>query len=214
MALAVGVLLLAVVGVALVVSRSGSGTPDRKPSATPKPSLSLPPGLPSSLPTALPSTLPSGLPSEVPTSLPSAWPSGLPTELPSELPSALPTELPDPPTALPFYHLREGDCFDVDKKSPGYTEKRSCEEPHDAEAVSVVELDGELSTDAEVRAEAAALCEEPLRAKAVEQPEGTFWTFFVQYPYSRSYATGLDTVTCSLTSSTKAAGTKLEEPLL
>ncbi|WP_137991606.1 hypothetical protein [Streptomyces vilmorinianum] len=103
-----------------------------------------------------------------------------------------------PAAAVPYQELAAGECFDVDRRAPGTVVRRACHRPHDAQVVAVVRLTGDHRTDQEVRDAAAALCREPLHRKAAEQPHGTRWTTFVQYPYRTGYLLGSDTVTCSL----------------
>ncbi|MFI8823582.1 hypothetical protein [Streptomyces sp. NPDC053431] len=98
----------------------------------------------------------------------------------------------------PYDELRVGDCFDIARDAPGTVVRRRCDTPHDAELVARLRLAGDFADDGAVRDAAAALCRGPLRAKAAEQPLGTRWTTFVQYPYRTSYLLGTDTVACSL----------------
>ncbi|MEV5971436.1 hypothetical protein [Streptomyces sp. NPDC051921] len=108
--------------------------------------------------------------------------------------------------------LRVGDCFDIDRDAPGTVVRRGCDAPHDAELVARLRLTGRFADDEAVRDAAAALCRAPLRAKAAEQPLGTRWTTFVQYPYRTSYLLGTDTVACSL-AVPSGTGRKLTAPL-
>ncbi|MFE5483908.1 hypothetical protein [Streptomyces sp. NPDC056527] len=119
---------------------------------------------------------------------------------------------------VPYERLAPGECFDIDREAPGTVVRRGCEQPHDAQLVVVLRLTGDHGTDRDVRDGAAALCREPLRRKAAEQPYGTRWTTFVQYPYRSSYLLGSDTVACSLAahtpnSATGGAARQLTAPL-
>ncbi|MFF3615702.1 hypothetical protein [Streptomyces sp. NPDC002580] len=197
-----------IVAVAVAVT-GGGGTDDKPPTdstgRSPSPSLSLPSELPS-LPSGLPS-LPSGFPSVVP-SLPSDLPSGL---VPSDLESFLPSLADD---EVPYYMLREGDCFDTDDGLPGQAVKRSCAKPHDAEVVKVAELDGTYPTNAALKAAASALCKGPLERKAADQAAGTVSETLVQYPDTDGYRVGIDNVACSLAADGgKGATRKLTKPL-
>ncbi|MFF8840167.1 hypothetical protein [Streptomyces sp. NPDC015130] len=130
--------------------------------------------------------------------------------------STAPTTEPSPPTAPPstrsparpvsFEALRVGDCFDIDRATPGTALRRDCDTPHDAELVTRPRLTGTYADDAEVRAAATELCRAPLRDKAARQPLGTRWTTFVQYPYRNSYLLGSDTVACSLAAPSATGG--------
>ncbi|MET9437073.1 hypothetical protein [Streptomyces sp. NPDC006551] len=147
---------------------------------------------------------------------------GIATRRPSPTPtssrSARDPRRPAPlPSALPYHRLRAGECFDIDRSAPGTVVRRACDRPHDAQLVTVLRLTGDHLTDQDVRDAAARLCRGPLRRKAAEQPRGTRWTTFVQYPYRTSYLLGSDTVACSLATATgrgTEAGRKLTAPLL
>lgn len=130
-------------------------------------------------------------------------------------PSAGPSGASSP---VPYERLAPGECFDIDREAPGTVVRRGCEQPHDAQLVAVLRLTGDHGTDQDIRDGAAALCREPLRRKAAEQPYGTRWTTFVQYPYRSSYLLGSDTVACSLAAHTPKSATggtarKLTAPL-
>ncbi|MFD7324352.1 hypothetical protein ACFV9D_25220 [Streptomyces sp. NPDC059875] len=120
-------------------------------------------------------------------------------------------------TAVPYQRLAQGECFDIDREAPGTVVRRGCDRPHDAQLVAVVRLTGDHRTDQDVRDAAAGLCREPLRRKAAEQPHGTRWTTFVQYPYRSGYLLGSDSVACSLAAHTPdaagGAARKLTAPL-
>ncbi|MEU9860692.1 hypothetical protein AB0D99_07450 [Streptomyces sp. NPDC047971] len=129
---------------------------------------------------------------------------------------------PDPGSSatasVPYERLAPGECFDIDREAPGTVVRRGCDQPHDAQLVTVLRLTGDHGTDEEVRDGAAALCREPLRDEAAEQPYGTRWTTFVQYPYRSGYLLGSDAVACSLAAHTPASATggtvrKLTAPL-
>ncbi|MFJ8666557.1 hypothetical protein [Streptomyces sp. NPDC093600] len=142
---------------------------------------------------------------------------GRPSPTPTPSRSARPSRRPaPPPSALPYHRLRAGECFDIDRAAPGTVVRRACHRPHDAQLVTMLRLTGDHPTDRDVRDAAAGLCREPLRRKAAEQPRGTRWTTFVQYPYRTSYLLGSDTVACSLATPTGRgeAGRKLTAPLL
>ncbi|MER7519246.1 hypothetical protein [Streptomyces sp. NPDC126499] len=98
----------------------------------------------------------------------------------------------------PYDTLRVGNCFDIVRDAPGTVVRRACDTPHDAELVARLRLTGSYADDRAVRDAAAALCRAPLRAKAADQPLGTRWATFVQYPYRTSYLLGTDVVACSL----------------
>ncbi|MFF2570602.1 hypothetical protein [Streptomyces sp. NPDC058084] len=102
------------------------------------------------------------------------------------------------PAPTPYDGLRVGACFDIDRDALGTVVRRRCDTPHDAELVARLRLSGRFADDRAVRDAAAALCRGPLRVKAADQPLGTRWTTFVQYPYRTSYLLGTDTVACSL----------------
>ncbi|MFI8966136.1 hypothetical protein ACIGO8_28940 [Streptomyces sp. NPDC053493] len=119
---------------------------------------------------------------------------------------------PAAPAGTPYDRLRVGDCFDIDRDAPGTVVRRACDTPHDAEVVARLRLTGSFADDRAVRDAAAALCRPRLRAKAAEQPLGTRWTTFVQYPYRTSFLLGDDTVTCSL-AAPSATGRHLTAPL-
>ncbi|WMX43700.1 hypothetical protein RGF97_00785 [Streptomyces roseicoloratus] len=72
-------------------------------------------------------------------------------------------------------------------------------------------LAGAYADNDAVRDAAATLCRVPLRVKAAEQPLGTRWSTFVQYPYRTSYLLGETTVACSLAAPTGTA--RLTAPL-
>ncbi|MFE2297832.1 hypothetical protein ACFXAW_06505 [Streptomyces sp. NPDC059445] len=191
--------------VAVAVAAMGGGGGDGKsPSGntastgrTPSPSLSLPSGFPS-LPSSLPSVLPS-LPSDLPTGL-----------VPSDLRSLFPSLADDD---VPYYLLRKGDCFDTDDALPGQAAKRKCTQPHDAEVVTVTELNGTYTTEAALKKAASALCEAPLQRKAANQTAGTVSQTLVQYPDTGSYATGIDKVACSLAADVGKGTHRLTRPL-
>ncbi|MET9378553.1 hypothetical protein ABZX98_31205 [Streptomyces sp. NPDC002992] len=133
-------------------------------------------------------------------------------------PSAPGSSAPGPSIPVPYQRLGPGECFDIDREAPGTVVRRRCGQPHDAQLVAVVRLTGDYRTDRDVRDGAAALCREPLRRKAAEQPYGTRWTTFVQYPYRSGYLLGSDTVACSLAAHTPDGGAggaarKLTAPL-
>ncbi|MFJ3221967.1 septum formation family protein [Streptomyces sp. NPDC086783] len=202
---AVGVLA----AVLLVVTQGGDSSDDKSPTdsdtrtgRSPAPSLSIP----SKLPTELPSRLPSGLPSDFPTD----FPSGLPSALPSDLESLFAVPAGD---EIPYYMLKKGDCFDVDSSRPGQAARQSCREPHDAEVVRVVELEGTYASDTARSEAASALCEKTLRRETAEQPAGTVRGTLVQYPDTSTYDVGIDNVTCSLVADTGGGSRKLTKPL-
>ncbi|MGW6568556.1 hypothetical protein [Streptomyces sp. NPDC054975] len=118
--------------------------------------------------------------------------------------------------AVAYHRLKPGECFDIDRAAPGTVVRRGCDRPHDGQLVAVIRLTGEHRNDQQIRDAAAALCREPLRRKASEQPHGTRWTTFVQYPYRSGYLVGSDTVACSLTAYAVpgTAGRQLTAPLL
>lgn len=116
------------------------------------------------------------------------------------------------PAGTPYDRLRVGDCFDIDRDAPGTVVRRVCDTPHDAEVVARLRLTGRYADDAAVRDAAAALCRGLLRGKAAEQPLGTRWTTFVQYPYRTSYLLGDDVTACSL-AAPSSSGRKLTAPL-
>ncbi|WP_330292764.1 hypothetical protein [Streptomyces sp. NBC_00576] len=189
----------------------GDDTPDKNPPGssqssgrTPDPSFSIPTELPTRLPTKLP-TLPSRLPTELPT--------GFPTDLPSEFPSDLESLIPLAGDEVPYYMLRTGDCFNADTANPGQAAKRACGEPHDAEVVKVVELEGGYATDAALKNAAYALCRSPLEREAAEQPAGTVRGSLVQYPDTAGYRLGIDNVACSLAADLGSDTRKLTTPL-
>ncbi|MFF0431299.1 hypothetical protein ACFYU9_03570 [Streptomyces sp. NPDC004327] len=105
---------------------------------------------------------------------------------------------PRPHARTPYDTLRVGDCFDIARDAPGTVVPRGCDTPHDAEVVARPLLTGDYADDRAVRDTAAALCRPLLRAKAADQPLGTRWTTFVQYPYRTSYLLGEDRIACSL----------------
>ncbi|MGW5421236.1 hypothetical protein [Streptomyces sp. NPDC003943] len=117
-----------------------------------------------------------------------------------------------PPARTPYDALRVGDCFDIDRDAPGTVIRRACDTPHDAQVVARPVLTGSYADDRAVRDAAAALCRAPLRVKAAEQPLGTRWTTFVQYPYRTSYLLGEDRIACSLAAPSDT-GRKLTAPL-
>ncbi|WP_223832684.1 hypothetical protein [Streptomyces venezuelae] len=204
--LAIIVALGAVAAVVLLVTRDdgdGRKEPAESDSSTarePTPSLSIPSRIPSQLPTGLPSDVPS-LPTDFPT---------LPTDFPSDLDSVRPSPADD---QVPYYHLKTGDCFNIDSSRPGQAAKRSCHEPHDAEVVEFAELKGAYTTDAALKKAAAALCERPLERKARNQPSGTVRGTLVQYPDTTGYKVGIDNVACSLAGDSGPGRHKLTEPL-
>lgn len=118
----------------------------------------------------------------------------------------------NPPTRTPYDTLRVGDCFDIDRDAPGTVIRRACDTLHDAQVVARPVLTGSYADDRAVRDAAAALCRAPLRVKAAEQPLGTRWTTFVQYPYRTSYLLGEDRIACSLAAPSDT-GRKLTAPL-
>ncbi|MFD7707205.1 hypothetical protein ACFV6E_01235 [Streptomyces sp. NPDC059785] len=194
---------LGAIAVVLLVT-GGGDSPEKKPPAetgggtsrSPEPSLSIP--------SELPSELPSGLPSEVPSELPS--------RLPSDFPSDLQTLFATPAGKdVPYYMLKAGDCFDADADQPGQAARRSCREPHDAEVVTVEELEGIHETDAALRKAALALCEKPLARAAAEQPGRAVRVTLVQYPDTATYRIGIDSVACSLSAGAGSHG--LSRPL-
>ncbi|MFG3343830.1 hypothetical protein ACGF1Z_02065 [Streptomyces sp. NPDC048018] len=124
-----------------------------------------------------------------------AAPSG--TARPRPRPTA-PRRAATSPAPTPYDGLRVGACFDIDRDALGTVVRRNCDTPHDAELVARLRLSGRFADDRAVRDAAAALCRGPLRLKAADQPLGTRWTTFVQYPYRTSYLLGTDTVACSL----------------
>ncbi|MFF3885533.1 hypothetical protein [Streptomyces sp. NPDC001914] len=198
-----------IVGVAVIVAvavaaMGGGGDGKKSPAGStgstgrsPGPSLSLPSGFPS---------LPSSLPSVVP-SLPSDLPTGL---VPSDLRSLFPSLADD---EVPYYSLRKGDCFDTDDAQPGQASKRACTRPHDAEVVTVTELNGTYTTEAALKKAASALCKAPLERKAANQTAGTVRQTLVQYPDTGSYETGIDKVACSLAAEVGKGAHKLTGPL-
>ncbi|GAA3507129.1 hypothetical protein [Streptomyces showdoensis] len=116
------------------------------------------------------------------------------------------------PAGTTYDRLRVGDCFDIDRDAPGTVVHRPCDRRHDAEVVARLRLTGRYADDAAVRDAAADLCRGLLRRKAAEQPLGTRWTTFVQYPYRTSYLLGEDTAVCSL-AAPSGTGRKLTAPL-
>ncbi|MFI9291358.1 hypothetical protein H4W23_37745 [Streptomyces gardneri] len=123
-------------------------------------------------------------------------------------PATAPTSTRPPARPVSFEALRVGDCFDIDRATPGTALRRDCDTPHDAELVTRLRLTGTYADDRLVREAATELCRAPLRDKAARQPLGTRWTTFVQYPYRTSYLLGSDTVACSL-AAPSATGRKL-----
>ncbi|MFI0961656.1 hypothetical protein ACH4S8_09660 [Streptomyces sp. NPDC021080] len=140
-------------------------------------------------------------------SLPSDLPSGL---FPSDLRSLFPSLADD---EVPYYLLREGDCFDADDARPGQAAKRKCTQPHDAEVVKVTELNGTYTTDAALKKAASALCKAPLERRAAGQAAGTVRDTLVQYPDTGTYGTGIDKVACSLAAGVGEDAHKLTGPL-
>ncbi|MEU3748022.1 MULTISPECIES: hypothetical protein [Streptomyces] len=120
------------------------------------------------------------------------------TTEPSASASTAPTPTRPPARPVSFEALRVGDCFDIDRATPGTALRRDCDTPHDAELVTRLRLTGTFADDPGVREAATELCRVPLRDKAARQALGTRWTTFVQYPYRTSYLLGSDTVACSL----------------
>ncbi|MEU5216776.1 hypothetical protein AB0G79_11330 [Streptomyces sp. NPDC020807] len=122
-----------------------------------------------------------------------------------------PTRTPAPGLAgerpVSFEALRVGQCFDIDRAAPGTALRRACDTPHQAEMVARPRLTGEYPDDRTIQAAATALCRVPLREKAAQQPAGTHWTTFVQFPYRTSYLLGADTVACSLVAPAAEGGT-------
>ncbi|MFF8610505.1 hypothetical protein ACF06X_31840 [Streptomyces sp. NPDC015346] len=177
-----------------------------------------------------PSPLPTGAPTSTASVHDSATPrptspAPAPPAPTASLPGAAGTTGPTGPArttagpAVPYQRLRVGECFDIDRDAPGTVVRRDCHRAHDAQLVAVVRLTGAPRTDQDVRDAAAELCRAPLRAKAAEQPSGTRWTTFVQYPYRSGYLLGSDAVACSLAaysggSATGGAAAKLTAPLL
>ncbi|MFD8971413.1 hypothetical protein [Streptomyces sp. NPDC059593] len=128
-------------------------------------------------------------------------PSRTPTTAPAETrptASTAPTGTRPAERPVSFEALRVGECFDIDRATPGTALRRDCDTPHDAELVARPRLTGTYADDQQVREAATELCRVPLRAKAALQPLGSRWTTFVQYPYRTSYLLGSDTVACSL----------------
>ncbi|GEB55984.1 hypothetical protein GCM10017674_52510 [Streptomyces gardneri] len=123
-------------------------------------------------------------------------------------PTTAPTSTRPPAKPVSFEALRVGDCFDIDRATPGTALRRDCDTPHDAELVTRLRLTGTYADDQLVREAATELCRAPLRDKAARQPLGTRWTTFVQYPYRTSYLLGSDAVACSL-AAPSATGRKL-----
>ncbi|MFB7370720.1 hypothetical protein ACFC0D_12865 [Streptomyces sp. NPDC056222] len=153
---------------------------------------------------------------------------GATTRRPSRRPSssAARPSAPRSPSAGPsgasspvaYEQLAPGECFDIDREAPGTVVRRGCEQPHDAQLVAKLRLSGDHAADRDIRDSAAALCREPLRREAAEQPYGTRWITFVQYPYRSSYLLGSDAVACSLAAHTPNSATggtarKLTAPL-
>ncbi|MFB7590183.1 hypothetical protein [Streptomyces sp. NPDC056169] len=138
-----------------------------------------------------------------------------PSRTPSTAPAATATR-PTPSTTstgtgpsgrpVSFEALRVGECFDIDRATPGTALRRDCDTPHDAELVARPRLTGTYADDQQVREAATELCRAPLRAKAALQPLGSRWTTFVQYPYRTSYLLGSDTVACSLAARSATGG--------
>ncbi|MEU7072202.1 hypothetical protein AB0B30_14135 [Streptomyces narbonensis] len=128
------------------------------------------------------------------------------TTEPSASASTVPTATRPPARPVSFEALRVGDCFDIDRATPGTALRRDCATPHDAELVTRMRLTGTYADDAGVREAATELCRAPLRDKAARQPLGTRWTTFVQYPYRTSYLLGSDTVACSLAARSSTGG--------
>ncbi|MFJ4908900.1 hypothetical protein ACIQCR_20195 [Streptomyces sp. NPDC093249] len=165
-------------------------TPDTAPAGTPTSVMSAP-GVPGD-----------GGPSEAPaptgrtaTSKPSRAGPGAPTRRPAPTgPSG------DRPGGAPvsFEHLRVGDCFDIDRATPGTALRRACDRPHHAELVARPRLTGRYATDQAIREAATLLCRAPLSRKAARQSLGTRWTTFVQYPYRTSHLLGSVHAACSL----------------
>ncbi|MEU6975702.1 hypothetical protein [Streptomyces sp. NPDC046371] len=116
------------------------------------------------------------------------------------------------PSGTPYDRLRVGDCFDIDRDAPGTVVRRTCGRPHDAQVVARLRLTGRYADDGAVRDAAAVLCRGLLRRKAADQPLGTRWTTFVQYPYRTSYLLGDDTTVCSL-AAPSGSGRQLTAPL-
>ncbi|MEU8759737.1 hypothetical protein [Streptomyces sp. NPDC048659] len=116
------------------------------------------------------------------------------------------------PTGTPYDRLHTGACFDIDRDAPGTVVRRACDTPHDAEVVARLRLTGRYADDRAVRDAAAELCRALLRRKAADQPLGTRWTTFVQYPYRTSYLLGDDAVVCSLAAPSDT-GRRLTAPL-
>ncbi|MFE2561171.1 hypothetical protein ACFXGT_35205 [Streptomyces sp. NPDC059352] len=129
--------------------------------------------------------------------LPSRTASAAPAA-PSTVPSTAPPRTPSPARPVSFEALRVGECFDIDRATPGTALRRACDTPHHAELVARPRLTGTYADDQKVREAATELCRAPLRRKAARQPLGTRWTTFVQYPFRTSYLLGSDTVACSL----------------
>jgi hypothetical protein len=205
---AVVVALGVLVAVLLVLTQGGDSSDDKSPtdgdtrtSRAPAPSLSLP----STLPTELPTRLPLGLPSNFPTDFPSGFPSALPSDLASLLAAPAGDE-------IPYYMLEKGDCFDVDSSRPGQAARQSCREPHDAEVVRVVELEGTYASDAARSEAAAALCEKTLRRETAEQSAGSLRGTLVQYPDTATYDVGIDNVACSLVADEGGGSRTLTKP--
>ncbi|MFE2233437.1 hypothetical protein ACFXA4_12815 [Streptomyces sp. NPDC059442] len=137
--------------------------------------------------------------SRSPSRVPATTPAPARTRPRGTTPTPRPSRSPSPAASpVPFDRLRAGECFDIDRSAPGTVTRRSCVRPHDAQVVAVLRLTGDHDSDEAVRDAAAALCRDLLRRKAADQPRGTRWTTFVQYPFRTSYLLGTDTVACSL----------------
>ncbi|MFH8466995.1 hypothetical protein [Streptomyces sp. NPDC017991] len=150
------------------------------------------------------------VPSRLPSELPSSLPSGVPSELPSGVESLLPSLASD---EVPYYMLRAGDCFDIDGGRPGQAVKRPCDQKHDAEVVTVAELEGAYTTDAALKKAASGLCRDALDSKAAKQPAGTVRGTLVQYPDPAGFEVGIDNVACSLAADGAEGNRKLTKPL-
>ncbi|MER8234313.1 hypothetical protein [Streptomyces sp. NPDC094049] len=119
---------------------------------------------------------------------------------PARRPTSAAPPTGDRPGGAPvsFEHLRVGDCFDIDRATPGTALRRACDRPHHAELVARPRLTGRYATDQAIREAATQLCRAPLSRKAARQPLGTRWTTFVQYPYRTSHLLGSVHAACSL----------------
>ncbi|GAA3387332.1 hypothetical protein [Streptomyces roseoviridis] len=186
---------------------ASSGTPGLRPSAQGESASPLPEPSAKRPAPAGTDRVPGKQPAATPTA--SAVPPG--TASPRPRPSAGRRSASAAPRT-PYDTLRAGHCFDIVRDAPGTVVRRACDTPHDAELVARLRLVGSYADDRAVRDAAAALCRAPLRAKAAEQPLGTRWATFVQYPYRTSYLLGTDSVACSLAAPSDS-DRKLRAPL-